>query len=121
MKYALAAKSFSALFFNMGKVIKRRRYDETFKREAVQKLCEGAQPTTAIASMIGTSQCNLHKWKKKYGSEVVKKIPAAYAGEIESNEIKLLKQEIATIKENLDVLRKIVIKSLNNKMELDEG
>jgi transposase len=47
--------------------VKRRRYDEQFKRDAVA-LLEGGRGATQLARELGVSQWNLRDWKELYGA-----------------------------------------------------
>ena len=51
---------------NMNKV-KRRRYDEQFKRDAVA-LLEAGRGATQLARELGVSQWNLRDWKEIFGT-----------------------------------------------------
>ena len=51
---------------NMNKV-KRRRYDEQFKRDAVA-LLEAGRGATQLARELGVSQWNLRDWKVIFGT-----------------------------------------------------
>lgn len=90
----------------------RRRYDETFKKKAVQMLAENGKTVTAIAAFLGVERTNLQKWKKKYWHEVVKSDKGAVP---ENGEIISLKREVQSIRETMDSLRNIVLKSLGER------
>lgn len=47
--------------------LKRRRYDEQFKRDAVA-LLEGGRGATQLARELGVSQWNLRDWKELFGT-----------------------------------------------------
>ena len=47
--------------------VKRRRYDEQFKRDALA-LLEGGRGTTQLARELGVSQWNLRDWKLLFGT-----------------------------------------------------
>jgi transposase len=98
---------------------KRRRYDEAFKRHAVQMLIESGKPVTTIALSVGVDHSILYRWKKKYGSEFIKGPEGVLGKVVRSNEFVYLKNEIETIKNTVSYLREIVKKSLSNKY-LDE-
>lgn len=45
---------------------KHKRYDEAFKRSAVEHWMVSGQPATVIAAELGINVQNLHKWKQKF-------------------------------------------------------
>ena len=47
--------------------VKRRRYDEQFKRDAVA-LLEAGRSATQLARELGVSQWNLRDWKELFGA-----------------------------------------------------
>ena len=47
--------------------VKRRRYDEQFKRDAVA-LLEGGRSASQLARELGVSVWNLRDWKDLFGS-----------------------------------------------------
>ncbi|MEO6742085.1 MAG: transposase [Chthoniobacteraceae bacterium] len=47
--------------------VKRRRYDEQFKRDAVA-LLESGRSATQLARELGVSQWNLRDWKEIFGT-----------------------------------------------------
>jgi transposase len=103
----------------MAEVLKRRHYSEEFKRESVRMIFESNKPTATIAESIGIDQSNLHKWKKKYAHEFVQKLDAIEDGFIKLSEYELLKQEIASIKETIEVLRNVIKKSVQHNLNLE--
>ena len=54
--------------------IKHKRYDEAFKRSAVEHWMVSGQSATVIAAELGINVQNLHKWKQKF-----KALPAGQA------------------------------------------
>jgi len=47
--------------------VKRRHFDEQFKRDAAA-LLEGGRGTTQLARELGVSQWNLRDWKARFGT-----------------------------------------------------
>ncbi len=95
--------------------MKRRRYDEDFKRGAVKKLLESGKPVTSVAKEIGIDQSILHKWKKALGPGfgIPSCNPTTYLPQ--GNEVEALRMEIAHIKETVEHLKNIINKSLRDK------
>jgi transposase len=104
----------------MAEVFMRRHYNDDFKREAVRVLYESNKPVTTVAASIGIDQSNLHKWKQIYKHEFTEKPDAFKDENMIMSKIRSLEQEIASVKETVDVLRNVIKKSLNNKLDLDK-
>lgn len=103
----------------MAEEIKRHRYDETFKRQAVKSLLDSGKPVSTMALSMGVDRCNLQKWKKKFGHEFEAE-PEKSVGKIaRSKEYSALRNEIVLIKETVNHLRNILKRSLALKY-LDE-
>ena len=76
--------------------VKRRQYDEPFKRDAVA-LLEGGRGATQLARELGISQWNLRDWKELYGAASTVELAVALAD---------LRRELdATIRQR-DILKK---------------
>ncbi len=94
---------------------KRNQYDEAFKQKAVRILIDSGKPVTKIAHQLGIEQSNLHRWYKRYESDLKTKPPTKYTSETQSAEISALKKEIAAIRDTVEVLRSIILKTLGEK------
>ena len=86
---------------------RRHKYDEAFKRKAVQQLMRSGKPVTAISASLGIEQSVLHRWKSRYACKVAAAAPPSPESEIAS-----LKQELDTVKRTVEQLRSVVRKSL---------
>jgi transposase len=93
----------------------RRRYNDAFKRQAVQMLIESGKPVTTVAQTMGIDRTNLQKWKRLYSHEFVTKPVASSGNTIHIDELSSLKKEFESMKETVDRLRTIVKKTLTNK------
>jgi transposase-like protein len=94
---------------------KRRRYDEAFKRRAVQMLIESGKPVTTIALSVGVDHSVLYRWKQKYEHEFMKGTESVSGRVVMSNELVSLRKDVETIKNTISYLRSIVKKSLLSK------
>jgi transposase-like protein len=99
----------------MASPIKRRRYDDEFKRRAVKTLLESGKPVTAAAAAMGIDQSNLHKWKKIFGPELTAAAQNIAASSPQQADIEALKRELASVKETVDQLRNVLSKTLRDK------
>lgn len=98
---------------------KRKRYEEDYKRNAVRILNESGLPVTTIASQLGIEQSNLHKWSKLYGSDFLNHSVLDHSIETQFQEISALKQEISSIRNTVETLRCIILKTLGDKYNFD--
>jgi transposase len=82
----------------------RRRFDETFKREAVGLLLQGGKSAKELARDLGVSSWNLRDWKERYGPPSVPTVPRSPAAlEAENRQ---LRREIETLRLQRDILKK---------------
>jgi transposase len=77
-----------------------KRYDEAFKRQAVEHWIKSGQRGTQIARDLGVSYPALKEWKRRYHGDAV---PARAEQEAE---IRALKAELARVREQRDLLKK---------------
>jgi transposase len=98
---------------------KRKRYEEDYKRNAVRILNESGLPVTTIAFQLGIEQSNLHKWSKLYGSDISNHKGIDHSIEKQFEEISALKQEISSIRNTVETLRCIILKTLGDKYHFD--
>jgi transposase-like protein len=99
----------------MAPALRRRRYNDEFKREAVKALMESGKPVTTIAGAMGIDQSNLHKWKKIFGPQVADTVRNAAGCTSEGADVGTLRRELALVKETVDQLRTILNKTLRER------
>ena len=83
---------------------KHKRYDEAFKRSAVEHWMLSGQNATQLARELGINVQNLHKWKQK-----LKALPAGQvAGTLEAlqAENRRLQKELHRAVQQRDILKK---------------
>lgn len=88
-------------------MIKRTKYTEEFKRQAVEMLKNRDQSATDLARELGVRQNQLYKWRE----EIMRKGDTAFKGpgrptKDQMSETSRLKQEIKRLKEENDILKK---------------
>jgi transposase len=86
---------------------KRGRYPKEFKVEAVRLLEDERKPTSEIARDLGVKRSLLYRWKE----QLREKGAGAFSGSgrpktSQLSEITSLKQELARVKEERDILKK---------------
>jgi transposase len=81
---------------------KHKRYDENFKRSAVELLLQGGKSVQQIAAELGISDQSLKQWKKK--------LPATGLGQRSTlqleEENRRLKRELQHVSRQRDILKK---------------
>ena len=83
---------------------RKRRYDETFKRSAVEHWMLSAKSVRQIAAELGIDVQTLHNWKKKF-----KELPAGQvSGTLEAlqAENRRLQRELRRVSVQRDILKK---------------
>jgi transposase len=80
---------------------RRPRYDEEFKRNAVELLESGERSAVQLGRELGVSDCSLGKWKRQYGRQG----PATGLGADQSR-IAQLERELAAVSRQRDILKK---------------
>ena len=81
----------------------RKRYDEAFKRSAVDLLLSGGQSFKQIASELGVSPWNLRDWKRRFAPKP--NAPARTPAELEA-QVRDLQKELLRVKTQRDILKK---------------
>ena len=77
-----------------------KRYDENFKRQAVEHWIKSGQRGTRIAAELGISYPSLNDWKRRYAGS------AMPGGADLVAENRALKAELARVREQRDILKK---------------
>jgi transposase len=84
---------------------KYRRYDENFKRNAVELWLQGGKSVQQIASELGISDQSIKLWKKQLSA-----LPATGPGQRSvpqlEDEIRRLKRELLHVSRQRDILKK---------------
>lgn len=77
-----------------------KRYDETFRKNAVAHWIKTGQPGTQIAAELGISYPSLKEWKRRYHGDA---LPEHGNWEREN---RTLRAELARVREQRDMLKK---------------
>jgi|SRR5882724_6059055 len=77
-----------------------KRYDEAFKKAAVENWIKTGQPGTRIAAELGISYPSLKDWKRRYYGEATPQRDDLAA------ENRALRSELARVREQRDILKK---------------
>ena len=82
---------------------RRPRYDEEFKRNAVELLESGGRSAVQLGRELGVSDCSLGKWKRQYGQQG----PDARSGlGADQSRIAEPERELAAVSRQRDILKK---------------
>ena len=92
----------------MGPGKKRRSYDSEFKREAVKLVIEGGRVASEVAKGLGISENVIYRWIKQYREDPENAFPGKGKLEPADEEIRRLRRELADVKEERDILKKVV-------------
>jgi transposase len=80
-----------------------QKYDEAFKRNAVQ-LVESGQSVSQVAKDLGVPANQLYAWCKKY-----RRTPSQHGNALSNqDEVTLLRKELARTQMELDILKKAI-------------
>ena len=82
---------------------RRPRYDEEFKRNAVELLQSGERSAVQLGRELGVSDCSLGKWKRQYGRQ-----GRAAGSDLEADQSRIaeLERELAAVSRQRDILKK---------------
>ncbi len=88
----------------------RRKFDETFKREAVQNWLRSNKSAEVVSGELGLQANQLYAWKKAYGlgsggHPVAERPKAGSTADLQS-QLDTARREIARISEQRDILKK---------------
>ena len=84
------------------KNIKRKRYSEAFKKEAVMRVMGQNSSTHRVSKELGISQPTLSKWVKRFKQE-----GSSVFGH-EDAEVKKLQAKVKRLQDERDILKKAV-------------
>ena len=77
----------------------KANFSDDFKRDAVAQITERGYPVAEVSKRLGVSPHSLYAWKKKFSQ------PSG-GGDNKDAEIRQLKQELARVTEERDILKK---------------
>ena len=95
---------------NQTSVKERRKFDETFKREALEHWLNSGKSATVIVQELGLKANRLYAWKQTFGPAAVGGKAAAGAKPATlaqlQTQLDAARREIARISEQRDILKK---------------
>lgn len=90
----------------MSKKKVRTEYDKAFKLEAVKLSESSKQSVEEVAKDLGIAASNLHRWRREYRAASTQAFPGKGHQTEEDEEMRRLRQEVATLKQERDILKK---------------
>ena len=84
---------------------KYNRYDENFKRSAVELLLQGGKSVEHIATELGISTQSLKQWKKQLAALPATGLGQRSVGQLEE-ENRRLRREVRHLAQQRDILKK---------------
>ena len=85
---------------------KRKVFTSQFKHEAVRLMESSAKPASEVARELGVRRNQLYKWKEQLTKRGAKAFPGAGRQQGKVDELSRLRQELAQVKEERDILKK---------------
>lgn len=90
-----------------GKII-RRKYDRSFKLEAIRLVEKEGRQVTEVARDLGIGANLIHRWRQKLEREDSEAFPGKGNLKPSDEELRRLRRENADLKEERDILKKVV-------------
>lgn len=85
----------------------RRKYDDEFKRDAVELLLRGGKDLKPLARDLGVYPATLREWRDRYLRERDSQGPPRGPAPADSaEELRRLRREVETLKRQRDILKK---------------
>jgi len=85
---------------------RRRRYDKQFKLDAVRLVQESDRPISEIARELGIRANALYRWRDELLVDGEEAFPGKGKLKPEDEELRRLRRELETVKEERDILKK---------------
>ena len=79
----------------------KTNFTEEFKLDAIKQITERGYSVADVSMRLGVSTHSLHSWMRRYAAS-----PTAAVKDDQSAEIRRLKQELARVTEERDILKK---------------
>ncbi len=89
----------------------QKTYTLEFKREAVRLAQTSGKPITHIARDPGISDTSIHQWRKELTEHAPEAFPGSGHQTAQEEEVRRLKRELETVKQERDILKKADIAS----------
>jgi transposase len=84
----------------------RRKFDKSFKMQAIKMLLEEHLPIVEIAKRLDVNQTQIHKWKQEFETHGKEAFPGKGRQTAEEEENRRLRKRLADAEEERDILKK---------------
>jgi transposase len=84
----------------------QRTFTKEFKLEAVQLVKSSNKPLAQIARDLGIADSTLHHWRKLFTEQGEQAFPGSGHQPAQEEEIRRLKREVETLRQERDILKK---------------
>ena len=86
----------------------KRKYDRAFKEETVRLITEVGRPVAEVSKELGIHINILYRWVKQIQRDQENALLGKNPQQPESAEMRQLRRELADVKEERDILKKVV-------------
>lgn len=86
----------------------QKTYTPEFKREAVQLVQTSGKPIAQVARDLGISDSSIHQWRKELAEHDSEAFPGSGHQTAQEEEVRRLKRELETVKQERDILKKAI-------------
>jgi len=83
-----------------------KRYDKNFKIEVIRRVKEQGQKVPVLAKELGIHENTIYKWIGEFKKDAENAFPGSGNLKPEDAEIRRLKRENETLKEEIEILKK---------------
>jgi len=85
---------------------RRRRFDKQFKLDALKMVSESDRSLASIARDLGVHPNVLYRWRDEFEADAGEAFPGKGKLKPEDEELRKLRREVETLKEERDILKK---------------
>jgi transposase len=86
----------------------RKQYEREFKANAVRMVTERGRRLSEVARDLGINENMLWRWKRELSEEPEQAFPGKGHLQDKDEEIRQLRKELADVREERDILKKVV-------------
>ena len=94
---------------------KRKKYDSTFKLEAIRLVNEEHRSVSEVERNLGISNGTLARWVREHKADPVESFPGQGCLKTTDEEIRRLKYELKKAQEERDILKKALVYFAENQ------
>ena len=88
---------------------KRKKYDSTFKLEAIRLVNEEHRKVSEVERNLDISRGTLARWVREHNADPVEAFPGKGRLKAKDEEIRRLKRELEKVREERDIIKKALV------------